>query len=74
MCLDIHIHAKNNISRKAKTSYNLGWREYITRYIITVEIIQNLYLIINCENFCTLFSFHHRFLSARWFGFSSSPI
>ena len=41
MYLDIHIHTKNNISRKAKTSYNLGWREYVTRYIITVEIIQN---------------------------------
>jgi hypothetical protein len=26
--------------------------------------ICNLYLIINCENFCTLFSFRHRFLSA----------
>ena len=44
MYLDIHyvqIHTKDNISRKAKTSYNLGWREYVTRYIITVEIIQN---------------------------------
>jgi hypothetical protein len=33
-----------------------------------------LYLIINCENFCTLFSFCHRFMSARWFGLSRGPI